>query len=116
MGGDDSKTGSKEKSEEVVNVPTGPLEVPVPAPNADGAAGAQSVALQPAQVCSVGPFRSVQVNIDAQGNNIIPDAANEPSLEIDPTNPQRIVVGWRQFDTFRTTFVRRRRLQSDGLT
>lgn len=99
VGGDDSKTGSKEKSEEVVNVPTGPLEVPVPAPNADGAAGAQSVALQPAQVWSVGPFRSVQVNIDAQGNNIINDAANEPSLAIDPTNPQRIVVGWRQFDT-----------------
>jgi hypothetical protein len=75
------------------------LEVPAPAPSADGAAGAESVALQPAQVWSVGPFHSVQVNTDAQGNDIIRDAANEPSLAIDPTNPQRIVIGWRQFDT-----------------
>ncbi|RDK85241.1 T9SS type A sorting domain-containing protein [Marinirhabdus gelatinilytica] len=39
-----------------------------------------------------------QVNIAANGNNIVGDAANEPSLAVDPTNPDRIVVGWRQFD------------------
>lgn len=39
-----------------------------------------------------------QVNIDANGNNIVGDAANEPSIAIDPTNPNRVVIGWRQFD------------------
>ena len=41
---------------------------------------------------------SYQVNVDANGQNILGDAANEPSLCIDPTNPNRIAVGWRQFN------------------
>lgn len=45
-----------------------------------------------------GPFRSVQVNINAQGNNIANDAANEPSISVDPADPTKIVIGWRQFD------------------
>ncbi|MAK35529.1 MAG: hypothetical protein CMC15_05075 [Flavobacteriaceae bacterium] len=45
-----------------------------------------------------------QVNIDNAGNNIVGDAANEPSLAIDPTNPQRIVMGWRQFDNINSNF------------
>ena len=45
-----------------------------------------------------GPFRSVQVNVDAQGNNIANDAANEPSITIDPNDPSKIVIGWRQFN------------------
>jgi hypothetical protein len=40
---------------------------------------------------------SYQVNVDAAGQNIVGDAANEPSLCVDPTNPNRIAVGWRQF-------------------
>ena len=51
------------------------------------------------------PFgTSYQVNVDAAGNNIPGDAANEPSLCIDPTNPQRVAVGWRQFDTTNSDF------------
>ena len=49
-------------------------------------------------------FVSVQVNVDAQGNNIVGDAANEPSLAVDPTNPDRIAIGWRQFDTIASNF------------
>lgn len=45
-----------------------------------------------------------QVNIDAAGNNIVGDAANEPSLAIDPTNPDRVVIGWRQFDDVGSDF------------
>ncbi|WP_339701761.1 T9SS type A sorting domain-containing protein [uncultured Marixanthomonas sp.] len=45
-----------------------------------------------------------QVNIDGDGNNIIGDAANEPSIAVDPTNPNRIVIGWRQFDTTSSNF------------
>jgi hypothetical protein len=49
-------------------------------------------------------FVSVQVNVDAQGNNIVGDAANEPSLAIDPTNRRNMVIGWRQFDTINNNF------------
>ena len=51
-----------------------------------------------------GPYTSVQVNVDESGNNIVGDAANEPSIAIDPTNPGRIVIGWRQFDTIASNF------------
>jgi len=47
---------------------------------------------------------TTQVNIDADGNNIVGDAANEPSIAYDPTNPNRIVIGWRQFDTISSNF------------
>ncbi len=45
-----------------------------------------------------------QVNIDANGDNITGDAANEPSIAVDPTNPNRIVIGWRQFDNVNNNF------------
>ena len=45
-----------------------------------------------------------QVNIDENGDNIVGDAANEPSIAVDPTNPDRIVIGWRQFDTVTNNF------------
>ncbi len=45
-----------------------------------------------------------QVNVDENGNNIIGDAGNETSIAIDPTNPNRIVIGWRQFDTVTSNF------------
>jgi hypothetical protein len=51
-----------------------------------------------------GPYTSVQVNVDAQGHNILGDAANEPSLAVDPTNRNHIVVGWRQFDNVTSNF------------
>ncbi|UCG15618.1 MAG: hypothetical protein JSV19_10020 [Phycisphaerales bacterium] len=53
---------------------------------------------------TVGSYTSIQVNVDASGANIPDDAANEPSIAIDPTNPGRIVIGWRQFDTIASNF------------
>jgi hypothetical protein len=49
-------------------------------------------------------FTIVQANVNAQGLNIVGDAANEPSIAIDPTAPNRIVIGWRQFDTIASNF------------
>ncbi len=49
-------------------------------------------------------FYTTQVNVDSNGNNIIGDAGNEPSIAIDPTNPDRIVIGWRQFDNVASNF------------
>lgn len=57
-----------------------------------------------AAVVDYGGYVSVQVNVDAFGNNIVGDAANEPTLAIDPTNPKRMAIGWRQFDTVLSNF------------
>jgi hypothetical protein len=46
----------------------------------------------------------VQVNTNSLGNDIIGDAANEPSIAVDPTNPNRMAIGWRQFDTITNNF------------
>jgi len=51
-----------------------------------------------------GGMRSVQVNVAPGGLNIVGDAANEPSLAVDPTDPSRMVIGWRQFDTIASDF------------
>ena len=48
-----------------------------------------------AQLPVDGPF---QVNVAAGGGNIVGDAANEPTLAVDPTVPNRMVAAWRQFD------------------
>ncbi len=49
-------------------------------------------------------FFTAQVNVDASGNNIVGDAANEPSIAVDPTNPNNMVIGWRQFDNVGSNF------------
>ena len=51
-----------------------------------------------------GVFSTVQVNVDDQGDNIVGDAANEPSIAISPVDPDVIVIGWRQFDTIESNF------------
>lgn len=47
---------------------------------------------------------TTQVNVDSIGYNIVGDAANEPSIAIDPVNPGRMVIGWRQFDNVNSNF------------
>lgn len=66
-----------------------------------------------AGVVQVGPWISVQVNVDGAGANIVGDAANEPSIAIDPNDPSRIVVGWRQFDSIASNFRQAGRAYSD---
>ncbi|HET9326239.1 MAG TPA: FlgD immunoglobulin-like domain containing protein [Candidatus Eisenbacteria bacterium] len=51
-----------------------------------------------------GRFTSVQVNVNPLGANIIHDAANEPSIAVDPNNISRIAIGWRQFDSINSNF------------
>ena len=53
---------------------------------------------------TVGPYTSYQVNVDACLQNITGDAANEPSIAVDPTAPNRLVIGWRQFDNVLSDF------------
>ena len=51
-----------------------------------------------------GSFTSYQVNVAPGGVNIIGDAANEPSIAVDPTNRHKMAVGWRQFDSVGSNF------------
>lgn len=45
-----------------------------------------------------------QVNVDATGANIVGDAANEPSIAVDPTHPNHLAIGWRQFASVSNNF------------
>ncbi len=58
----------------------------------------------PRMVSRYGPFTSYQVNVDASGNNIVGDAANECSISVDPTNPNKMTIGWRQFNSVLSNF------------
>ncbi len=58
----------------------------------------------PAYSSSSSVFFTSQVNVDVYGDNIIGDAANEPSIAVDPNNPDFIVIGWRQFDNVSSNF------------
>jgi hypothetical protein len=49
-------------------------------------------------------FSIVQVNVDGEGNNIVGDAANEPSIAFDINDPNKIAIGWRQFDNISNNF------------
>jgi hypothetical protein len=51
-----------------------------------------------------GPYTSYQVNINANGNNIVGDAANEPSICVVPTDGNKMSIGWRQFDSVSSNF------------
>jgi hypothetical protein len=62
------------------------------------------VETSPRMVSPYGVFTSYQVNVDANGNNIVGDAANEPSISVDPTNGNKIAIGWRQFNTYTSNF------------
>ena len=58
----------------------------------------------PRMTSQFGLFTSFQVNVDANGNNILGDAANESSITVDPTNHNRMAIGWRQFDSVQSDF------------
>jgi hypothetical protein len=81
-------------------LPTGPLEKYDNPP----ATPARVLAISPALVSRFGSYPSYQVNVDANGNNIVGDAANEPSICVDPNNPNRMSIGWRQFDNVASNF------------
>ncbi|TMQ67770.1 MAG: hypothetical protein E6K80_14990, partial [Candidatus Eisenbacteria bacterium] len=78
-----------------------PLEVPDDPPIVSGTL---IHAISPAAIVTFGAFTSIQVNVDPTGANILGDAANEPSIAVDPNDPNRMVIGWRQFDSIKSNF------------
>src|SRR4029078_2277827 len=81
-------------------LPTAPLEKYENSP----AGAARILEVSPASVLPFGPYTSYQVNVDANGNNRVGDAANEPSICVDRNNPNRMSIGWRQFDSVASNF------------
>ena len=81
-------------------LPTEPLEKYDNSP----AVAAPILGISPALVSSFGPYTSYQVNVDANGNNRVGDAANEPSICVDRHNPNRMSIGWRQFNSVASNF------------
>lgn len=53
----------------------------------------------PSPTVSFGSYTSYQVNVDALGQNIPGDKGNEPTIAINPVNPDNLVIGWRMFDS-----------------
>ena len=80
-------------------LPDAPLETYEDAPSLVWRTGSS-----PRMLSQYGNFISYQVNVGANGANITGDAANEPSLAMDPNNPARMSVGWRQFNTVNSNF------------
>ena len=58
----------------------------------------------PRMISQYGAFISYQVNVDTNHQNILGDAANEPSIAVDPTNASKITIGWRQFNSVASNF------------
>jgi hypothetical protein len=78
-------------------------EAPTDPPASQATIGQNTTASSPTLVKRNG-FASVQVNVAPGGLNIEGDAANEPSIAVDPTAPNRVVIGWRQFDSVSSNF------------
>ena len=89
------KDGDPATDATVVQHESGKYDAPVLTPN---------VGRTPAARLAFGAYTHVQVNVDANGMNIVDDAGNEPSLAVDPTAPNRIVAGWRQFGNIASNF------------
>src|SRR5437763_15173348 len=68
------------------------------------APGTYRLDISPRMISPYAGFTSYQVNVDASGNNTVGDAANEPSISVDPTDGNKIAIGWRQFDTWTSNF------------
>jgi hypothetical protein len=56
------------------------------------------------QIASGTTIYTTQVNVDAGGQNILFDAANETNIAMNPLNKNEIVIGWREFDDVSSAF------------
>src|SRR5580704_6236337 len=64
----------------------------------------QKIETSPRMISQFGVFTSYQVNVDANGQNILGDAANECVISVDPTDGNKMTIGWRQFNSVTSNF------------
>jgi hypothetical protein len=80
------------------------INLPPERPHDPPGVPADSQAIHAASLIVFGRFVSIQVNVNGSGANIVGDAANEPSIAVDPGDHHHMAIGWRQFDTVRSDF------------
>ena len=64
----------------------------------------RKIETSPQMISQFGSFTSIQVNVNASGQNILGDAANECSLSVNPIDGSKKTVGWRQFNDVTSNF------------
>ena len=73
-----------------------PLNEPLETSKKMPPAPPRKIETSPRMISPFGVFTSFQANVDASGNNILGDAANEPAIAVDPTDSNKMMIGWRQ--------------------
>ncbi len=58
----------------------------------------------PQMISRFATFTSIQVNVDANHQNILGDAANECTISVNPVNPSQKAIAWRQFNSVLSNF------------
>src|SRR6058998_3275239 len=64
----------------------------------------RKIETSPRMISQFGLFTSYQVNVDANGQNILGDAANECPIAVDPTDGNKMTIAWRQFNSINSDF------------
>jgi len=64
----------------------------------------RKIETSPRMISPFGVFTSYQVNVDANGQNILGDAANECPVSVDATDGNKMVIAWRQFNDVTSNF------------
>src|SRR5213593_3785274 len=64
----------------------------------------RKIETSPRMISQFGLFTSYQVNVDANGQNILGDAANECPISVDPTDGNKMTIAWRQFNDVNSNF------------
>src|SRR5438105_7392681 len=64
----------------------------------------RKIETSPRMLSHFGLFTSYQANVDANGQNILGDAANECPISVDPTNGNKMTIAWRQFNDVNSNF------------
>src|SRR5207253_5338225 len=64
----------------------------------------RKIETSPRMISPYAGFISYQVNVNANGENIIGDAANECAISVDPTNGNKMTMAWRQFNDVISNF------------
>src|SRR5206468_12298940 len=64
----------------------------------------RKIETSPRKISVYDGFISYQVNVDANGNNIIGDAANECPIAVDPTDGNKMTIACSQFNDVTSNF------------
>src|SRR5438309_2349483 len=64
----------------------------------------RKIETSPRMISQYDTFTSYQVNVDANHQNILGDAANECVISVDPTDGNKMTIVWRQFNNVTSNF------------